>query len=221
MRLLLVEDDAIIGDGIKVGLSVGGFAVDWVTDGQSADEAIDLSQYDAVILDLTLPGLDGLDLLRKWRKKGLDVPILIVTARDALAQRVEGLNLGADDYIGKPFALEELTARLRAIVRRHHGQSGELLTHGDVSFCPGSRKVCVNGEEIPLSPKALALLELFLLNKNKVLAKDFLEEKLYPWGEELSSNALEVHVHHIRRRLGPGFIRTVHGLGYKLGEIKK
>ena len=146
------------------------------------------------------------------------MPVLVLTARGTLEQRVHGLNLGADDYLGKPFALEELTARLRALVRRHHGQATPLLVHGSVSFNPESRSVLHNGQSIPLSPKATMLLELFLLNKERILSRDLIEEKLYPWGDEVDSNTVEVHIHTIRRKLGKAFIKTVHGMGYILGE---
>ena len=218
MRILLIEDDRIIGDGIKAGLTKQGFSVDWFTEGTQGRAGLFVADYDAVILDLSLPGADGLDILRYWRGKSQNVPVLVLTARDSLDQRVQGLNLGADDYLGKPFALEELTARLRALVRRYHGQSASILVHGSVSFNPENRSVFQNGESIPLSPKATMLLELFLLNKDKVLSRGLIEEKLYPWGEEIESNAVEVHIHTIRRKLGKVFIKTVHGMGYTLGE---
>lgn len=239
MRILLVEDDKLIGDGIRVGLRKHGFTVDWLTDGRVALHALEGSPtstggitatsgtalpgtteapHDAVVLDLTLPGMDGLDLLRQWRKQGHDTPVLVLTARSALDQRIEGLNLGADDYLPKPFALEELAARLHALLRRSHGQSVSCLAHGEVTFNPHTRQTRQAGQDINLSPKAVALLEIFLLNKKRILSKALLEEKLYPWGEEISSNAVEVHVHHLRAKLGSGFIKTVHGQGYLLGD---
>ena len=218
MRILLVEDDRIIGDGVRAGLRKHGFSVDWLTDGDTARDALDAAPYDGVILDLTLPGLDGLDLLRRWRAAGRSTPVLVLTARGTLDQRVEGLNLGADDYLPKPFALEELTARLRALLRRSHGQGAPLLSHGALQFNPETRQVRLHGKDLSLSPKALALLEIFLLHKDMVLSKSLLEEKLYPWGAEVSSNAVEVHVHHLRASLGTSCIRTVHGQGYALGD---
>ncbi len=218
MRILLIEDDRIIGDGIKRGLTRQGFCVDWFNDGLTGQTALASVDYDAVILDLSLPGADGLEILRTWRTSGLSVPVLILTARGALEQRVEGLNLGSDDYLGKPFALEELTARLRALVRRNHGQSSALLSHGSIVFNPDTRTVLMGKDSVSLSPKATMLVELFLLNKHNVLSKSALEEKLYPWGEEVSSNAIEVHIHTIRRKLGNSFIKTVHGVGYALGD---
>ncbi|ELP1677084.1 response regulator [Escherichia coli] len=172
MRILLIEDDMLIGDGIKTGLSKMGFSVDWFTQGRQGKEALYSAPYDAVILDLTLPGMDGRDILREWREKGQREPVLILTARDALEERVEGLRLGADDYLCKPFALIEVAARLEALMR----------------------------------------------NAGRVLPRKLIEEKLYTWDEEVTSNAVEVHVHHLRRKLGSDFIRTVHGIGYTLGE---
>ncbi len=220
MRILLVEDDSLIGSGIKMGLSKHGFSMDWFRDGKTGLHALASADYDAVILDLGLPGMDGLDILQSWRKAGSVVPVLVLTARDAISQRVEGLNLGADDYLGKPFDLEELTARLRALVRRSHGTPAALLNHGAVSFDPVSRGVCLHGAPVPLSPKEIMLVELLLLNKQNVLSKNTIEEKLHPWGEEVSSNAVEVLVHRIRRKLGNGFIKTVHAVGYALGEAE-
>ena len=218
MRILLIEDDPIIGDGIKAGLTDLDYAVDWFTDGKTGLEAGLGAAYDAVVLDLGLPSADGLDVLREWRRRGREMPVLVLTARSGLEDRVEGLHLGADDYLGKPFALEELNARLRALIRRSNGQAAPALSHGEVTFDPERRAVCRAGKEIPLSPKEAMLVELFLLRKNSVLSKDQIEEKLYPWGEEVVSNAVGVHIHHIRRKLGETFIRTVHGVGYALGD---
>ena len=218
MRILLVEDDKVIGDGIRAGLRRHGFSVDWLTEGTQALHATASAPYDAVVLDLTLPGMDGLDILRHWRAEAHTTPVLILTARDALGDKVEGLNLGADDYLAKPFALEELAARLRALTRRSHGQPQALLSHNSVTFNPHTRQARRAGENVTLSPKATALLEVFLLNKNAVLSKALLEEKLYAWGEEISSNAIEVHIHHLRAKLGSGFIKTMHGQGYILGD---
>jgi two-component system response regulator QseB len=218
MRVLLIEDDILIGNGFKMGLPGLGFVVDWFKDGILGKQALASADYDAVILDLGLPGMDGLDILRAWRVSGHDIPVLILTARDAISQRVEGLNLGADDYLGKPFDLEEVEARLRALVRRRHGVTTQLLDHGAVSFNPQSRTVFLNGRPAALGQKEVMLVELLLLNGQSVLSKDAIEEKLYPWGEEVSSNSVEVLVHRIRRKLGPGFIKTVHSIGYTLGE---
>lgn len=218
MRVLLIEDDKLIGDGIKAGLSKLGFNIDWFTDGMIGKNALESAPYDAVILDLSLPGIDGLDLLRLWRQAGHDVPVLILTARDALEQRVNGLQHGADDYLCKPFALTEVAARLQALIRRRHGQLKPKWVHGNVVFDTASRSVSCNGEPVTLTPRELAVLELFLLNKDRVLARTLIQEKLYNWDDEVSSNAVEVHIHHLRRKLGNGLIRTVHGVGYTLGD---
>ena len=192
MRILLVEDDALIGDGIKAGLSKMGFSVDWFTEGRQGKEALYSAPYDAVILDLTLPGMDGRDILREWREQGKREPVLILTARDALAERVEGLRLGAD-------------------------VSNELR-HGQVTLNPGNLVATLAGEPLPLKPKEFALLELLMRNVGRVLPRKLIEEKLYTWDEDVSSNTIEVHVHHLRRKLGSDFIRTVHGIGYTLGN---
>ena len=210
MRILLVEDDKLIGDGIKAGLSKMGFSIDWFTAGLEGKNALYSAPYDAAILDLTLPGVDGLDILREWRDKGRHEPVLILTARDALSQRVEGLRLGADDYLCKPFALIEVAARLEALIRRAHGQSSSELRHGKVRLDPNRLTASLDGESLTLKPKEFALLEL--------LPRKLIEEMLYNWDDEVSSNAVEVHVHHLRRKLGSEFIRTVHGIGYTLGD---
>ncbi|EKT61135.1 quorum sensing response regulator transcription factor QseB [Providencia burhodogranariea] len=218
MRILLIEDDRLIGDGLKVGLSQLGFTIDWFTDGKQGQIALFDAPYDAVILDLSLPGLDGMDILKYWRTEGRDEPVLILTARDALDQRVQGLQQGADDYLCKPFALAEVAARLQALIRRRSGQLSPILKHADVEMDPIAMSVTCHGELIQLKSKELSLLSLFLHNPNKVLSRALIEEKLYNWGEEVSSNAVEVHIHHLRRKLGSNFIRTIHGVGYRLGE---
>lgn len=216
MRILLVEDDKLIGDGIKAGLGKMGFTVDWFTTGGVGREALYRAPYDAVILDLTLPEIDGLAILRDWRQAGRSEPVLILTARDALDQRIEGLRLGADDYLCKPFALIEVAARLEALIRRSHGQTHSELRHGKVTLDPTRLVVLVNGETLILKPKEFALLELLMRNAGRVLPRKAIEEKLYSWDDEVSSNAVEVHIHHLRRKLGAEFIRTVHGIGYTL-----
>ncbi|QIK15489.1 two-component system response regulator QseB [Leclercia sp. 29361] len=218
MRILLVEDDKLIGDGIKAGLTKLGFSVDWFTEGETGRAALYSAPYDAVVLDLTLPGIDGLQILREWREQGRSEPVLILTARDALNQRVEGLRLGADDYLCKPFALIEVAARLEALVRRSHGQAHSELRHGGVTLDPTRLVASLNGETLVLKPKEFALLELLMRNAGRVLPRKLIEEKLYTWDDDVSSNAIEVHVHHLRRKLGSDFIRTVHGIGYTLGD---
>lgn len=218
MRILLVEDDRLIGDGIKAGLSKLGFSIDWFTNGVEGKQALYSAPYDAVILDLTLPGIDGLEILREWRDKHHGEPVLILTARDALDQRVEGLRLGADDYLCKPFALIEVAARLEALVRRTHGQTRSELRHGNVTLDPTNLIATLDGEPLILKQKEFALLELLLRNTGRVLPRKLIEEKIYTWDDDVSSNAVEVHVHHLRRKLGSHFIRTVHGIGYTLGD---
>lgn len=219
MRILLIEDDRLIGDGIKAGLGKLGFSVDWFTEGNDGLLALSAAPYDAVVLDLSLPGIDGIDILRQWRQQGRDEPVLILTARDALEQRVEGLQQGADDYLCKPFALTEVAARLQALIRRRHGQLQPTLQHGRVIMEPASHSVTLDGRPLELKARELALLELFLLNPGRVLTRARLEEKLYGWDEDVSSNAVEVHIHHLRKKLGSEFIRTVHGVGYTLGAL--
>jgi len=218
MRVLLIEDDKLIGDGIKAGLIKMGFSVDWFTEGKQGLSALDSAHYDAVVLDLSLPGMDGLDILRTWRQNGHDEPVLILTARDALEQRVAGLQQGADDYLCKPFALIEVAARLQALIRRRHGQVQTTLNHGSVSLDPINLTVTYNDEPIYLKPKEFALLELLLRNEGRVLPRPLIEEKIYNWDDDVSSNAIEVHIHHLRKKFGSSFIRTVHGIGYTLGE---
>lgn len=216
MRILLIEDDRLIGDGLAVGLNKLGFSVDWFRDGLEGAEALELAPYDAVLLDLGLPGRDGLSILRDWRSRGRSEPVLILTASGAIEQRVTGLEAGADDYLPKPFALAEVAARLKALIRRSHGQVQAGLLCGRLSFDQSARRAFLGEAELSLAPREARLLELFLLNRGRVLSKALIEEKLYAWGEELQSNALEVHIHHLRRKLGPGFIRTVHKVGYVL-----
>ncbi|WP_276224927.1 response regulator [Pasteurella multocida] len=217
MRILLIEDDALIGNGLQIGLTKSGFLVDWFQDGKTGLEAVKSAPYDAVVLDLTLPKMDGLDILQRWRKEKYDVPVLILTARDTLDERVMGLQKGADDYLCKPFALVEVIARLQALIRRY-GQASPVIEHSLVCFDPNQRKVFLRQEEVALTTREYKLLELFMLNKDRVLSRRMIEEKLYNWDDEVSSNALEVHIYNLRQKLGKQFIRTVHGVGYALGK---
>ncbi len=214
MRVLLVEDDQLIGDGLKAGLERLGFAVDWFTDGFEGEEALYQAPYEVAVLDLGLPGQDGLEVLKNWRNNGRKEPVLVLTARGDVDQRIIGLNTGADDYLGKPFSLKEVQARLNALIRRANGRTSPLLTHGDVAFDPETRKVSLSGREVALSPREIALLELLLLNKNKVLSKETIENKIYSWNDEVQSNAVEVHIHHLRKKLGKDIVRTVNKIGY-------
>ncbi|MCT8764740.1 response regulator [Glaesserella parasuis] len=218
MRILLIEDDPLIGEGLKLGLSKSGFSVDWFTDGKTGLDALSSAPYDTVVLDLTLPKMDGLEVLQSWRRANQDVPVLILTARDTLDERITGLQRGADDYLCKPFALAEVVARLQALIRRRYGHTNPVIEHSLVKFDPNQRKVFLREQEVTLTTREYNLLELFMHNKDRVLTRSFIEEKLYTWDDEVSSNALEVHIYNLRQKLGKQFIRTVHGVGYALGK---
>lgn len=214
MRILLAEDDPLLGDGVRAGLLQAGFAVDWVTDGEDARLALAGEPYDAVLLDLGLPKADGLAVLRELRAARNPVPVLILTARDALVDRVAGLDAGADDYLVKPFALAELQARLRALLRRSKGVVDPVIRHGRIALDPAARTVTLDGAPVELSAREFATLQELLVNAGRVLSRSRLEEKLYGWGEEIESNAVEVYVHHLRRKLYPELIQTIRGVGY-------
>jgi two-component system OmpR family response regulator/two-component system response regulator QseB len=214
MRILVVEDDSLLGDGLQVGLRQAGFDVDWTQDGVAARLALETAPYAAVVLDLGLPRLDGLGLLRRLRMSGNKLPVLILTARDMLDDRVNGLDSGADDYVVKPIDLQELAARLRALVRRSKGEAAGTLRVGDVELEPAARTVSFRGSNVELQPREYVLLHEFMLNAGRVLSREQLQDRLYAWGEEIGSNAVEVHVHHLRRKLAPDVIRTVRGVGY-------
>ena len=218
MRMLLIEDDSLIGDGIKVGLSKLGFTVDWFDDGADGQEALFQTPYDAVILDLGLPSIEGLDILKSWRNAGLNTPVLILTARGDVDERIKGLNSGADDYLAKPFALKEVQARLNALIRRSNGVTKPLIYFKNITFAPDTKTVLLNGEKVTLAPREVALLELLLLNKNKVLSKKTIENKLYSWNDDVASNAVEVHVHHLRKKLGKDIVKTINKIGYTLED---
>jgi two-component system response regulator QseB len=217
MRLLLVEDDSMIGEAICAGLRRDGFAVDWVRDIAAAGRALDSEPFELLLLDLGLPGGDGLTLLKALRGRGAPLPVLIITARDAVADRVAGLDAGADDYLVKPFDLDELAARIRALLRRKAGRAEPHLEHLGVVLDPAAHRVTQGGVEVALSPREFALLELLLERPGAILSRGQLEERLYGWGEEVESNAVEVHIHGLRRKLGARFILTVRGVGYRLG----
>ncbi|MFD1259881.1 response regulator [Entomomonas asaccharolytica] len=218
MRILLIEDDKLIGDGIKVGLTAYGYSVDWFTDGSQGQQALLAADYDAVILDLGLPKIDGMQILSYWRKNGLQQPIIILTARDAIEQRVTGLQCGADDYLCKPFALEELSARLQTIIRRTHGQSSSELVYEDIRLNIANRQVTRDNQSVSLTTKEVNILELFLLNPNRLLSRELLQEKLYSWDTDVSSNTVDVYIHNLRKKLGNKIIKTVYGAGYILGN---
>jgi two-component system OmpR family response regulator/two-component system response regulator QseB len=216
MRVLVVEDDGLLGDAIQTGLRQTGFAVDWVRDGLAAEHALAAEAYAVVVLDLGLPRLSGLDVLRRMRERGGATPVLILTARDTVSDRITGLDAGADDYLIKPFDMGELAARLRALARRASGSSMALLKIGELLLDPAAHEVRFRGRAVELSAKEFAVLEALMLNAGKVLSRAQLEQHLYGWGEEVESNAVEVHVHHLRRKLAPALIQTVRGVGYLL-----
>ncbi|MGE0802426.1 MAG: response regulator [Lautropia sp.] len=214
MRLLLVEDDAMIGEAALDLLRGEHYAVDWVRDGTLADTALRTQSYDLVVLDLGLPGLDGLEVLRRLRARRNRTPVLITTARDQVAERVAGLDAGADDYLLKPYEFDELLARLRALLRRAAGRAEPVFEHGGVTIDPATREVTRDGRAVTLSAREWAVLEALLLRPGAVLSRAQLEEKLYSWRTEVSSNAVEVYVHGLRRKLGADLIRNVRGVGY-------
>ncbi len=214
MRILLAEDDALLGSGLRTGLDQRGFQVDWVRDGVAAERELLDAQHQAAVLDIGLPRLDGLGVLQAVRARGVDTPVLVLTARDAVSQRIEGLNLGADDYVVKPVDLDELAARLHALVRRAHGKVQATLQVHDVVMDPVSRQVSRNGANVALSTREFDLFQALLLNAGRVLSREQLEQHLYRWGHEVESNAIEVHIHHLRRKIGSGLIETVRGVGY-------
>jgi two-component system response regulator QseB len=214
MRLLLVEDDLMIGESVRKGLRQDGFAVDWVQDGASAELALANGVYDLLLLDLGLPKKAGLDLLREQRRKGNDLPVLVITARDAVSDKVAGLNAGSDDYLVKPFDLDELSARIRALLRRRSGRADPVMRHLGIEFNPATHEVLLHGKPVSLSARELALLEALLARPGAVLSRAQLEEKLYGWSEEVGSNTVEVHIHSLRKKLGAQFIRNVRGVGY-------
>ena len=220
MRILLAEDDPLLGDGLRAGLRQLGFQVDWVRDGLAAERELRAEPYAAAVLDLGLPLLDGMDVLNRVRQAGLKLPVLVLTARDAVSERIRGLDGGADDYVLKPVDLDELAARLRALVRRAHGQASDSLQAQDVALDPASRSVTQAGQAVALTSREFDLLHALMLNAGRVLSREQLEQRLYSWGQEVDSNAVEVHVHHLRRKLGSGLIQTVRGVGYLLARDK-
>jgi DNA-binding response OmpR family regulator len=218
MRILLAEDDPLLGDGLRAGLRQLGFLVDWVRDGEAAERELRAQPYAAAVLDLGLPLKDGMEVLAAIRRDGITLPVLVLTARDALPDRIRGLDIGADDYVVKPVDLNELAARLRALVRRSHGQPQECLVAQDVLVDPAARTVTRGGVPVTLSAREFDLLHALLLNAGRVLSREQLEQHLYSWGQEVESNAIEVHVHHLRRKLGNALIQTVRGVGYMLAR---
>ena len=227
MRVLVVEDDALLGDAIQAGLKQAGYAVDWMKDGASAEQALTTEPYTALVLDLGLPRLSGLEVLRRLRSRNSQkfqanahTPVLILTARDTVDDRIKGLDAGADDYLVKPFDMGELAARLRALIRRASGKPDALLQVAGVKLDPAAHRVQYRDQPLELSPKEFAVLHAFMLNAGKVLSRAQLEEQLYAWGEEVESNAVEVHIHHLRRKLSPELIETIRGVGYLMPRDK-
>lgn len=221
MRLLLVEDDPMIGEGLQKALKKSGFAVNWVQDGETATISLEDETYDLMILDLGLPGQSGLEVLRKFRRKGNATPVLILTARDSVSDKVKGLDSGADDYLLKPFALEELEARIRSLLRRQSGQAGNedgFLRHGNIALNPKTHEIFLSDKNIALSTREFSLVYALIKTPNAVLSKAQLEENLYGWNEEVASNTVEVHIHQIRKKLGMDFIKNIRNIGYILGD---
>ncbi len=214
MRLLLVEDDTMIGESVRKGLRQDGFIVDWVQDGSAAEHAVDGGNYDLMLLDIGLPRKSGLEVLKSLRQRRNSLPVLLMTARDAISDRVTGLDAGADDYLVKPFDLEELAARIRALLRRQSGRVDTVIRHGELSLNQATHEVLRDGEQVSLSAREFTLLEAFLDRPGAVLSRTQLEEKLYGWGDEVESNTVEVYIHSLRKKLGAQLIKNVRGVGY-------
>lgn len=214
MRVLLVEDDELLGDGVRAGLEQFEYTVDWVKDGQSALHAILTESFDTVVLDLGLPKRTGLEVLRSMRAKNIATPVVILTARDSIEDRVKGLDAGADDYLAKPFDLEELCARIRALQRRSTSRAEPILSYGEITLDPAAHVVTFKNEVLAISRREFALLQKLLENAGKVLSREQLTQTLYGWGDDVDSNALEVHIHNLRKKFGADLIRTIRGIGY-------
>jgi DNA-binding response OmpR family regulator len=231
MRLLLVEDDRMIGESLRAALRLEGHAVDWVRDATAAQATLASERFDLVLLDLSLQpapaaaaaggAADGLDVLRSLRARGDVTPVIVLTARDGLGDRVAGLDAGADDYLVKPFELEELAARMRAVQRRHGGRAAPVLSHAGVTLDPATRQVTRDGVPVLLSAREFAVLEALMTRPGALLSRAQLEDRLYGWGEEIESNAVSVYIHQLRRKLGADFIRNVRGVGYCVGDAAR
>lgn len=216
MRILLVEDDLTLGDGLSTGLRQAGFAVDWLKDGQLADLALQSESFDLVVLDLGLPKLSGMEVLNRARSRQLLTPILILTAKDAIGDKIDGLDAGADDYLVKPIDIDELSARIRAMTRRMAGRAASVLCHGEIELDPAAHSIRLAGKPVELSSREFSLLQILLENAGRVLSRSQIEQSIYGWSEEPDSNALEVHIHHLRKKLGSQLIRTLRGVGYTI-----
>lgn len=219
MRLLLVEDDEMIGETIVETMRQTGYAVDWARDAREADLSLLHDLYDLVMLDLGLPGDDGLNVLKRYRQRQGNAPAIILTARDAVQSRIDGLDAGADDYLVKPFDLDELSARVRALLRRRTGQTNPLYTHGGLVLNPVTHEVTLDGEALALVPREFSLLQILIEEPSRVFTRSEIEEKMYGWGEEVDSNTIQVHIHSLRRKIGADWIVTVRGVGYRLRSL--
>jgi two-component system response regulator QseB len=220
MRILVVEDDPMIGRAVVTGLNDNGYAVDWVRDGVQAELALANGVYDVALLDLALPRRDGLELLKALRRTKNELPILVITARDSVPDRIAGLDSGADDYLVKPFDLDELLARTRAVIRRREGRARSEMTYGALGLDPIKRRVHFQGTEVELSAREFAVLEALMKEPGAVVSRERLEDAVYGWGEEVGSNSIEVHLHHLRRKLRPELIRNVRGVGYRIALLQ-
>lgn len=214
MRILLIEDDELLGEGLETALASAGHGVEWFRQGTAGLAAARIGEFDLLLLDLGLPGLDGVELLRRLRAGSNPLPVIIITARDTIESRVAGLDAGADDYLIKPFEVDELHARIRAVSRRRAGRAEPLLHHGELTLDPLARRATWRGEELALPRREFDLLMTLVENAGRIFSKESLEQRLYGWQEDVASNAIEVHVHHLRRKLAPELIRTVRGVGY-------
>lgn len=214
MRLLLVEDDEILGDGLVAGLTMEGYAVDWLTNGRLADEALRTNSYELIVLDLNLPDMDGLAILRALRNRKDETPVMVLTAKDTIPDRVLGLDSGADDFVIKPFELDEVCARLRALARRNEGRSAPTIEHKGIVLDPASHQVTWHKEKVDLSQKEFEILSFLMGNLGRIVSRARLEESLYSWNSDIESNTVEVHIHYLRKKLDPSLIRTVRGVGY-------
>jgi two-component system, OmpR family, response regulator QseB len=218
MRIFLVEDDTLLGEGIQTGLLQEGYTVDWVTNGLDANRALQNERFDLLVLDLKLPGLSGVRVLKALRSRNNTIPVLILTARDTVEDRVACLDCGADDYLTKPFNIDELLARLRALLRRNAGRASPIIVNGELSINPASRRVLLRDQPLELSQREYAILEMLAENVGQVLSRTSIEESIYGWRSTVGSNTLEVHIHNLRKKLGSGWVRTVRGVGYMMEE---
>lgn len=219
MRILVAEDDQLLGEGIQAGLGMAGYVVDWARDGQEAMLALRNEKYAACVLDISMPKMDGLTVLSKLRSAGNHIPVLVLTARDTQQDKIKGLDTGADDYLIKPFDLNELQARMRALLRRAAGSASSVFSYAGVQLDPATRRVTLDGVHISVSAKEYALLYDLISHPNHIRSRSDLEQSLYGWGDEVESNAVEVHIHHLRKKLGPDLISTVRGMGYIMGNV--